>query len=112
MVHAHQLDDRHRRRGDGGSLVDHYVDELPAARPRVRAAYGVLSSPGMEKTNGTLKQIDQGLRLYSSSSSGVVFVDCAGNGALLRFAYRGTPRRAAVVVGQALGLFPVLADAA
>ena len=47
-----------------------------------------LSSPGMEKTNGTLKQIDQGLRLYSSSSSGVVFVDYAGNGALLRFAYR------------------------
>ncbi len=46
-----------------------------------------LSSPGMEKTNGTLKQIDQGLRLYSSSSSGVVFVDYAGNGALLRFAY-------------------------
>jgi hypothetical protein len=44
-----------------------------------------LSSPGMEKTNGTLKQIDQGLRLYSSSSSGVVFVDYAGNGALLRF---------------------------
>lgn len=41
----------------------------------------------MEKTNGTLKQIDQGLRLYSSSSSGVFFVDYAGNGALLRFAY-------------------------
>lgn len=51
----------------------------------------------MEKTNGILKQIDQGLRLYSSSSSGVVFVDYAGNGALLRFAYptvapRGAPQ--------------------
>jgi hypothetical protein len=60
----------------------------------------------METRNGTLKQIDQGLRLYSTSSSRVVFVDYAGNGALLRFAYPtvGTPRRAAVVVGQALGL--------
>ncbi|HEY0687899.1 MAG TPA: hypothetical protein VGD71_02570 [Kribbella sp.] len=56
-----------------------------------RIAYGVLRSPGMEKTNGTLKQIDQGPRLYSSSSSGVVFVDYAGNGALLRFAYPTVP---------------------
>jgi hypothetical protein len=55
-----------------------------------------LSSPGMEKTNGTLKQIEQGLRLYSSSSSGVVFVDYAGNGALLRFAYPTVAPRGAL----------------
>jgi hypothetical protein len=72
-----------------------------------------LSSPGMEMTNGTLKQVDQGLRLYSSSSSGVVSLmarataPCSGS-----YTRPWPPRRAAVVVGQALGLFRVLADAA
>jgi hypothetical protein len=52
--------------GDGGSPLDHYVDELPC-----------------HTTTGSG-------RVWSSQlpSSGVVFVDYAGNGALLRFAGR------------------------
>jgi hypothetical protein len=71
--------------GDGGSPVDHYVDEPPCH---------VTTGSG---------------RVWSSQlpSSGFVFVYYAGSGALLRFAGRTVARRwrAAVVVGQALGLF-------
>ncbi len=100
--------------GDGGSPVDHYVDEPPCqvttgsgrvwsfSAPRGWRRRTAPSSRSTRAYGCTRRRVRESFSLITRATA-----PCSGS--------RTRPwhtRRAAVVVGQAIGLFPVLADAA